>query len=119
MPIPSDYDALLKDLSERTDKGQVNWKFERHTVELILDEERIAVWAGTDEQTEHGFVSFALKDKHGEMLDSWYLDAGDEDYDFMNRFFLAAKRRALGISHRLARIREKMSKSVVIGDDEL
>jgi hypothetical protein len=119
MPIPTDYDAFLADLNERTDKGEVNWKFERLTVELILDDERIAIWAGTDEQTEEGFVSFALKDKQGEMLDTWYLDAGDEDYDFMNRFYLAAKRRALGIPDRLARIREKMSKSLVVGDDEL
>ncbi|BEP42987.1 hypothetical protein [Variovorax sp. V15] len=118
MSIPSDYYELLRDLSERTDKGEVNWKFERLIIELALDEERIAIWAGTDERTEEGFVSFALKDKHGETLDTWYLDAGDKDYDFMNRLYLAAKRRALGIPNRLTRIRESMAKRGIIGDDE-
>jgi hypothetical protein len=118
MSIPNDYQELLGTVAELTDKGRVNWKFDGHAVEVLLEEDRFVIWAGTDERTDEGFVSFALKDKRGETLDSWYLDAGDEQYDFMNRLFLSAKRHALGIPDRLARIRDLLSKDGIVGKNE-
>lgn len=118
MSIPSDYRDLLTTLAERTDKGEVKWKLLGHTVEVLLDQERISMWAGNDERTDEGFVSFALKDKEGEILDLWYLDADDVDYDYLNRVYLAAKRHALGVPDRLARIRDQIKKSTKIGYDE-
>lgn len=118
MPIPNDYRELLGSIAELTDKGRVNWKFDGHSVEVVLDEERFALWAGTDERTDEGFVSFALKDKRGETLDTWYLDADDDDYDFMNRLYLSAKRHASGIPDRLARIRKLIANGGMVGKDE-
>lgn len=118
MPIPNDYMELLGTVGELTDKGRVNWKFDGHVVEVQLEDDRFVMWAGTDERTDEGFVSFALKDKQGETIDSWYLDADDEHYDLMNRFFLSAKRHALGIPDRLARIKAQLSKDGILGKNE-
>lgn len=117
MPIPHDYLDILTTLADQTDKGLVNWKYEGNNVDVLLDNERIVMWAGTDERSDEGFVSFALKDSAGETLDLWYLDAGDEHYDFLNLLFLGAKRHALGIPDRLARIREHLVKIAITGNE--
>lgn len=115
MPIPNDYRELTSSLASLTDQGRVNWKYDGFGVEVLLEDDRLNLWAGTDEHTEQRFVSFALKDRRGETIDSWYVDEADIDYDPMNRFFLAAKRHALGIPDRLARIQSAIRKDGVIG----
>jgi hypothetical protein len=116
MSIPKDYKELLQSIAGMTDDGRVKWKSDGHSVELKLENDRLFLWAGTDERTEDGFVSFALRDLSGNTLDTWYVDAGSVDYDFMNRLYLAAKRLALGIPSRLASIRESIAKSKTLGE---
>lgn len=120
MPIPKDYLELMESLRQRTDDGKVRWTVDGASVDVTLGGERLSLWAGTDEQTEEGFVSFGLKDQKrgGDLLDSWYLDAGDRDYDALNTLYLSAKRHALGIPDRLKKIQEAISKEGVIGDEE-
>lgn len=117
MSIPNDYREFLSSLAELTDKARVNWKFDGHAVEVLIENERIVVWAGTDERSDQAFVSFALRDKSGNTIDTWYLDDGDGDFDFMNRFFLSAKRHALGVPDRLKRLRESLTKDGVVGKE--
>jgi hypothetical protein len=117
MSIPSDYKDLLISLSDRTDKGRVKWKFDGHAAEVLIDDNRLSLWAGTDERTDDAFVSFALKDLAGNIIDTWYLDAADEHFDFMNRFYLSAKRQALGIPNRLAKLRSSIEGSDIIGKE--
>lgn len=117
MSIPNDYRDLLNSLTDLTDNARVNWKFDGHGVEVLIGKERLLIWAGTDERTDESFVSFALKDKAGNTLDTWYLDADDEHFDFMNRLYLAAKRHALGIPDRLKRLQESLKKGGVVGEE--
>ena len=114
--MPKDYRDLLIDLLKMTDEGRVNWKSDQHSVEITVDENRFVLWAGTDERTDEGFVSFALRDTAGNTLDTWYVDAGNADYEFMNTLFGAAKRHALGVPNRLAQLRAKMSSVGKLGD---
>ncbi|GDY35484.1 hypothetical protein [Acidovorax sp. NB1] len=114
--IPKDYRDLLNDLYKLTDSGKATWKSDQHSVEITIDDNKFVLWAGTDERTDEGFVSFALRDLAGNTLDTWYVDAGGSDYDFMNALFLSAKRHALGIPDRLAKIRAKISGVKSIGD---
>lgn len=114
--IPKDYRELLFDLHKMTEEGRASWKADQHSVEITIDENRFVVWAGTDERTDEGFVSFALRDLVGNTLDTWYVDTGSADYDFMNNLFLTAKRHALGIPDRLAKIRAKITGAKSVGE---
>lgn len=107
--IPKDYRDLLNDLYRMTDDGRASWKADQHSVEIVIDDNKFILWAGTDERTEEGFVSFALRDLAGNTLDTWYVDAASGDYDFMNSLFLAAKRHAYGIPDRLKVIRARIA----------
>jgi hypothetical protein len=116
MPIPKDYRDLLNALVGKTDDGRVNWRADSTGVEVGVDDSKVAIWAGTDERTDEGFVAFALKDLAGKTVDSWYVDAGDEHYDFMNLFFLSAKRQALGIPDRIAKLKDSILNATTVGD---
>ena len=114
--IPKDYRDLLMDLFKLTENGQASWKSDPHSVEITIDNDKFVLWAGTDERTDEGFVSFALRDLAGNTVDSWFSDAADSDYVFMNALFLSAKRHALGIPERLAKIRAKIAGANSIGE---
>jgi len=116
MPIPKDYRDLLNALVGMTDEGRVNWRADSTGVEVVVDDSKFAVWAGTDERTDEGFVAFALQDLTGKTVDSWYVDDGDEHYDLMNVFFLSAKRQALGVPDRLAKLKDSILKSTTVGE---
>lgn len=115
MPIPSDYRDIVKTLLERTEMAEVNWQTTKFGVEVPIDGSKFNLWAGTDENTEEPFVSFGLADAHGNPLDTWFVDAGDTDYELVDRLFQAAKRHALGVPQRLKQLREILKKSSVIG----
>jgi len=118
MPIPSDYRPILDSLSARTDEGRVFWRSGKFGIEVGIDGSKFALWAGTDEETANEFVSFALQDGAGKTIDSWYVDENEDDYDYMRRLFNAAKRFALGVPQRLAKLQEIISNAQTIGDHE-
>lgn len=113
--IPNSYRPLINELSKKTEKGNVNWKMKDHLLEVNTGEEIFVLWAGTDERTEEGFVSFGLRDFSGNNIDNWFVDADNEDYDLMHTLFTSAKRHALGISARLEKLQAKLTSSFKIG----
>lgn len=118
MPIPSDYRSIVDSLVASTDEGRVLWRSGKFSIEVSIDGSMFALWAGTDEETGHEFVSFALQDGDGKVIDSWYVDENEEDYDYMRCLFNSAKRFALGVPQRLAKLQEILTKSQTIGDPE-
>jgi hypothetical protein len=116
MPIPKDYRDILETLAQATEEGRVSWHKGTGRVEVSVSGTRFAVWAGTDEETEQAFVALALLEKDGKTIDTWFLDAGDPDYDFMAHLHGDARRHAMGVPERLAAIRAALSKMDNIGD---
>ncbi|GAA6142603.1 hypothetical protein [Hydrogenophaga sp. 5NK40-0174] len=118
MPIPNDYKDIVTTLLEKTNSGRVHWKRTRFGIEVQVDKSGFKLWSGTDEHTDEAFVAFALNDMTGTTIDSWYVDAGDSDFDRMNLLFIAAKRYAQGIPQKLRELKEAMSNQDYLGAPE-
>jgi hypothetical protein len=118
MPIPKDYKDIVTTLLEKTNTGRVNWKKSRFGIEVKVEKSGFKLWSGTDEHTDEAFVAFALNDVNGATIDSWYVDAGDVDYDQMTLLFAAAKRYAHGIPQRLSELKNAISNLEFLGDPE-
>ncbi|RFP14762.1 hypothetical protein D0T23_12235 [Duganella sp. BJB475] len=85
-------------------------EFEVAGFKLVLD-------IGNDYERKLAYVTFALTEKNGKMLDIWRVDEGSEEYDFLYDMYLRARRKALGIPQRLDSIREELRKSNILGQD--
>lgn len=116
MAIPNDYKDIVETLATATNEGRVKWAATKFGMEVALSGSKFLLWAGTDEEQERGFVSFALSDKDGNTLDNWYVDEGANEYDFMRNLYSGAKRQAMGIPERLASIRNEIKNAEIIGE---
>lgn len=97
MPIPADYRDIVSVLAAKTDDGVLNWTDNSLQVSVEVNASVFRLWAGVDEQTDEGFVAFGLFDNSGKVLDSWYLDESDQEYQVVHRLFTAARRHAAGV----------------------
>lgn len=109
MPIPSDYDEIYSVLVEKTEEGALNWIDNTLFVAVTVDKSMFRIWTGTDEVTDESFVAFGLYDTSGKVLDSWYLDESDEDYQSVHRLYRAAKRHAAGVPDLLKSLAAKIA----------
>ena len=115
MAIPNEYRDIVETLATATNEGRVKWAATKFGIEVAVSGSKFVVWAGTDEEQERGFVSFALSDKDGNTLDNWYVDEGASEYDLMRSLYAGAKRQAMGIPERLANIRNEINKAEIVG----
>jgi len=115
MSIPNEYRDIVSDLLIATNESRVNWYIDRHDVQVKLQDAIVKLWSGTDEQTEVPFVSFALSDLKGKLIDTWFLDQGDNEYDHVFRLYTEAKRKALGIPQKLEKLRAQLKSGGIIG----
>lgn len=123
MAIPNEYIEIVKLLVEKTKEGQVNWRSDRFSIYVFFEGARFIMWAGNDENTDEPFVAFALGDKKGATLDSWFVEGREvSDYSIMFELYKSAKRYAAGVPDTLKKLREGLTSSNAIGftdaDDE-
>lgn len=121
MPIPSDYQNIVDNLLSATEAGRAKWGRTKFGFDISILESKFIIWSGTDEESDQGFVSFALADDAGKNLDTWYVDETDSDYDKMQRLCNGAKRQALGIAKLLSSLQVAIQSGEIIGksDDDL
>lgn len=115
MSIPSDYRDIIQGLLSATAESRVNWYIDRHDVQVRLQDVIVKLWSGTDEQTDRPFVSFALSDLKGKIIDTWFLDDGTEDYNIVFKLNSDARRKALGIPQKLDNLRAQLMEGGMIG----
>jgi hypothetical protein len=120
MPIPKEYQPLITRLATKTAEGKVRWQPTQYGgFRVLVSGTAFDVWSGQDQQTEVDFVSFALADPgrpKRENIDSFSVDAGDDDFDKMLRLYADARRHALGIPARLSALEKALNSDDVIGD---
>lgn len=104
MPIPTDYTKIIDALTANTEAGRLEWKDDSFGYESSINDSRFTTWSGTDQETEVPFVAFALMDEKRNILDSWFVEPEDDDYETMRLFHAMAKRHGLRIPARLSRI---------------
>jgi hypothetical protein len=109
MPIPADYREIVRLLSEKTEEGALNWTDNSLQVSAEVNASIFRVWAGVDEQTNEWFVAFGLFDADGKVLDSWYLDESDDEYQVVHRLYREAKRHAAGVPTLLKNLADQIS----------
>lgn len=97
MPVPKDYQEIISAIIEKTDQGALDWIDENLHVSVNVDLSTFRLWSGSDEHTDEGFVAFGLYGASGKVLDSWYLDESDADYQVVFNLYRAAKRHANGV----------------------
>ncbi|OSI14156.1 hypothetical protein LVJ85_09580 [Neisseria sp. Dent CA1/247] len=87
MAIPKIYNEIIDKISEQTENGLIEWNKNPFEIfEAHLGTNYVRLWAGKDEN-EESFVSFALIDKEKEPLDSWFVDAYENDYTKMKELY--------------------------------
>jgi len=120
MPIPNDYRDICEMLLEATKKGLVNWIEEAGTFEVRLPEYNFEIWSGTDELGQRSFVAVGLKDpsERRGLLDSWYVEEGDKDYDLIFALFGEARRKARRLPEKLDSLRNLLKSGSTIGEIE-
>jgi len=97
MPIPADYRDIVSVLAAKTEEGALNWDDTNLHVSVRVNASVFRLWAGVDEHSDEGFVAFGLFDNNGKVIDSWYLDESDIEYQGLHRLYRAAKRHAAGV----------------------
>jgi len=108
VPIPNEYVDIVETLLLATRGRRVRWRIGSHGISVGIAGSQFAVWAGTDEQTARPFVSFALQDAKGEILDSWNVDMGEREYEPMNELYQTAIRQAKGIPEKLKELQKTL-----------
>jgi hypothetical protein len=109
MPIPNDYRDIVSVLAEKTEQGALSWVDDTLFVTVEVDKSKFRLWTGVDELTEESFVAFGLYDKNSKVVDSWYLDESEPDYQSVHRLYRAAKRHAAGVPDLLKSLVAKIS----------
>lgn len=116
MEIPDEYQEIIEGLSKATDDERIRWTLEQFGLEFEVAGFKLVLDIGNDFERKVAYVTFALTEKSGKMLDIWRVDEGCPEYDFLYGLYLRARRKALGIPQRLERIRDELRKSNIIGE---
>ncbi len=119
MPIPIDYKDICEMLLVATSEGRVNWTSEGATLRVHLPEYNFEIWSGTDEDSGKEFIAVGLR-KPGErrLIDNWYLEEGDEDFNMLESLFQEARSQGRGVREKLDMLRKRLESGSKIGLDE-
>lgn len=119
MPIPNDYRDICEMLLDATYEGRVNWTEVGLSLVVRLPEYKFEIWSGTDNENERAFVAVGLKG-HTErgLIDNWYVEEGDNDYDMMFTLFSQARRKARRLPEKLDSLRKLLKSDSTIGEVE-
>ena len=94
------------------------WRKDKYAIAVAVDKSKFTLWAGTDEHTDEPFVAFGLADNKGSVIDSWYVDESDEDYQVVQQLYKAANRHALGVPNRLKELNAIISGLKIVGEPD-
>lgn len=121
MPIPDEYQEICQLLEEATQEGRVRWIDKQGTtVTVRLPEFNVEIWSGEDEDSQKGFVAVGLRNHSSQkLMDNWYIEEGDNQYEFLYRLWQSARRHAMGIPGKLDSLRNLLKKGGQIGDEDL
>ncbi len=115
MPIPNEYLDVIQMLATATSEARVRWQKTDFGIEVSISGSKFQLWTGTDENTERGFVAFGIREGKA-LVDSWFVDEGDKDFELTNDLFQSARRQAFGVSQKLDRLKELLARGEPIGD---
>lgn len=85
---------LIDPLIEATQKGQLVWEVSGSLFETELDPFTVRTWTGINDNDDSSFVSVALFDNRGEMLDNTAADEYEASYPRLRLLHTTARRSA-------------------------
>jgi hypothetical protein len=109
MPIPNDYREVIAILFEKTEQGALNWVDDGSNISVKVDQSKFSLWSGVDEKSDESFVAFGLVNSANKIIDSWYLDEPEFEYQEVLRLFRSAKRHANGVPSLLKSLTQQIS----------
>lgn len=117
MPIPSQYSDMVSDMVTATEEGRVNWLEGARASEFFVAfaTSTLAVWAGEDRHSMAEFVAFGIRDKNGNMGESFYIEEGSTDFDKLERLYDLARRTARHVDQAVAEINSALRTKGSIG----
>lgn len=116
MPIPNTYKEIIEMLDAATQDGRVRWKKSNTGgVAVSVPPSRFEVWAGTDDQNGRAFVAFGMREGR-ELVDNWFVEERDEDYELMSELYQNAKRQAFGVTEKLQGLKDLLGKQGPVGE---
>jgi len=115
MAIPKDYQEIVEALAIATNEGRVKWSASQFDVTVTVSGAKFRLSSDMQENGQR-YVTFTLLDSNGRGLDGWHVNEGDAAYDHMQLLFSTARRQALDVPQRLARLLNEIRTSPVIGD---
>jgi hypothetical protein len=123
MPIPKEYREVCEMLLNATEDDRVIWVAEGGNVAVHLPDFSLVMWAGTDDQSNKGFVGMGLRaaKESREQIDNWYIEEGEEEFTLMTRLYGSARRYTGGVAQNLTVLRDLLNSGKRVGTpaDEL
>lgn len=117
MPIPSNYRDICEMLIKASDAGRVNWLEEGDTFVVRLPEYNLNLWSGEEEG--RSFIALGLKTPGLKgLIDSWYVDEGEEDFGVLQRLLGAASHNSHRVAQKLDELRKLLKGDGKIGLDD-
>jgi hypothetical protein len=115
MKVPNEYKDICDMLLQATQEGRVKWVDKQGTMTVCLADFDLEMWSGTDERDTE-FVAMGLRDPQSKkLIDSWYVESGQTDFEMMRDLFAMARRQTGGIAEGLQKLRELLRSGETIG----
>lgn len=118
MPIPSQYSDIVSRILKATKEGRVRWNESATNPDffVIFKNFTLVLWQGVEPSNEE-FVSVGIRNKKGELADSFSVDEHEGDYRIVVELYALARRNARRIDEAVAEIAKELESEEQIGGD--
>jgi hypothetical protein len=121
--IPDSYRVLIQSLANKTSERAVNWKStaDRDTLVIYFKDFSLSIASGWEDQGYNedplAAILVNIYNDAGEIIDSFTVREGHEDYQRMEQLHAEARRKALRIDEAIASLMQQLESDSPIGDD--
>lgn len=110
--IPKVYKEFLSFLLEATEDGHIKWEPSSYAsgYETVYSDKRFKTWSGYDDEISQHYISFAVEDISGNLIDNFYCNQEDSDYRLLQNIHSSAQRSSNGVNLFIGDILSKMKR---------
>jgi len=117
MTIPKEYHDIFEMLIKATNESRVSWiEKSGSTLAVYLPTIIFEIWGGANDDNR-GFVAAGIRQpiKGQALIDNFYVEEGDTDFEKMNFLFMAAQRQVRQVNQKLEELRLLLKSGQKVG----
>ena len=120
--IPEIYKEILDRLHIKSQNGEANWRTTGRDNQYIIYFQKfsLSIIYGYEESDNSCYILLSIYNENGESIDSFYVDDNSkEEYEFLEKLYQSAKRKALKIDEAVSEMLLEVNKKGIIGADKI